>query len=128
MKGRIMNSEILFFIIAGIASALFAIYEFFYIITSRGKTAKTEGTAVDIQVVDQGRCKGKRARFSYQINGTFYTSENSLKIPMTAQTGYRMEVRYFVDRPQSLFCHSVQRMSVAIAIAAACLFLTLYYR
>lgn len=124
----VMNSEILFFLIAGITSMLFAIYEFFYIVTSRGKTAKTEGNAVDIQVVDQGRCKGKRARFSYQINGVFYTSENSLKIPMTAQTGYRMEVRYFINRPQFLFCHSAQRTSVAIAIAAGCLLLALYYR
>lgn len=123
-----MSSETIFFSIAGIAAMLFALYELFYLLTFKGKTAKTEGAAIDIQIIDQGRCKGKRARFSYQINGVMYTSKNSLKIPMTAQAGYRTEIFYFVDHPQNLFCHSVRRMSVAIVIAVGCLLLALFYR
>ncbi|MGM0169769.1 hypothetical protein IGI39_004781 [Enterococcus sp. AZ135] len=45
----------------------------------------------------------KSATFSYEIDGKYYVSENSITIPMRFEVGDKMTIKYNVDHPTEIF-------------------------
>lgn len=116
------NDAIFLYIIAAI-SFLFALYNCISLAIRRNKTAQIQGTIVSISMPNPETVKARNskwAKVSYTISGKIYTSENRIQVPMSAQVGTSVMVRYDINQPQKLYSFSGVRVFIALFIAIVC--------
>lgn len=116
------NDTIFLYIIAAI-SFLFALYNCILLAIKRNKTAQTQGTIISISMPNPETAKARNskwAKVSYTISEKNYTSKNRIQVPMSAQVGTPIMVRYDVSQPHKLYSFSGVRVFIALFIAIVC--------
>lgn len=119
-----MTEETLFLYLIAAVSFLFAFYNAFRFFTKRSQTAQTTGTIISITSPNPETAKARNskwAKVTYRVNGNSYTSQNRVQVPMTAQIGSSVTVRYDLKQPERLYSFSLTRIFVSVLIAGVCI-------
>lgn len=119
-----MKNDTIFLYLIAAVSFLFALYNAFALRAKRNTTAKTVGTINSITLPNPETAKtrnSKWAKITYCVNGKKYVSENRIQVPMTAQIGETVTVRYDLERPEKLYSFSLKRVLVSLLLAAICI-------
>ena len=62
----------------------------------------------------------KWAKIAYKVNGKRYVSYNRIQIPMSAEVGTKITIRYDALQPDMLYSFSWKKIGIALAVAAVC--------
>ncbi len=114
-----MNNEILFLAIIALVSLGFCIVNITCYLATVSHSKKAQGTVISIRTISPSTEKvrnSKWAAVTYQINGKIYTSENKIQIPMSAEIGSLVQIRYDTNRPEKLYSCSVKRIFISAAV------------
>jgi len=125
-----MNYETLFLYLIAAASLLFAAYNALYLILKRNRTARTTGTIISITSPNPDTAKARNSKWavvSYKVNGKNFTSENRIQVPMAAQIGSPVTVRYDIERPKKLYSFSLIKIFTALLVAAVSVIAAAFY-
>lgn len=118
-----MNNEAIFLCFIAAISFLFALYNGIPLAVKRNKTAQILGTVVSISMPNPETAKARNSKWaevSYTINGKTYTSRNRIQVPMSAQLGTPVMVRYDISQPDKLYSFSGLRVFIALFITIVC--------
>lgn len=119
-----MNNNALFLLVIAGAAFLFAAFNSIQFLTKRSRTAQTSGTVISITQPNPETAKARNSKWAiltYRVNGTVCTSQNRIQVPMTAQTGSVVTVRYDREHPEVLYSFSPARILISTIIAAGCI-------
>ena len=119
-----MKNDTIFLYLIAAVSFLFALYNAFALQAKRNTIAKTVGTINSITLPNPETAKtrnSKWAKITYCVNEKKYVSENRVQVPMTAQLGETVTVRYDLERPEKLYSFSLKRVLVSLLLAAICI-------
>ena len=114
----------MFLYLIAAASLIFSAYNGFCYILKQNKTAQTTGTIISITSPNPETAKARNskwAKVSYKVNDRKYTSQNRVQVPMTAQVGSLVKVRYDMKQPERLYSFSLVRSVVGFCISAICI-------
>lgn len=118
-----MTGDTVFLSVLAALSLLFAIFNVTCFILKRNKTAQTTGTIISLRSPNPESAKARNskwARVSYKANGKAYTSQNRVQVPMTAQIGSPVTVRYDMEHPETLYSFSAVRIIASLCICVIC--------
>lgn len=124
-----MDRETIFLYLIAAVSLLFAAYNGLCFIFKHNRTAQTAGTIISIISPNPETAKARNskwAKVSYKVNGSNYISQNRVQVPMTAQIGSQVTVRYDIEQPEKLYSFSALRIFVALCIAAICIIVAVF--
>lgn len=113
----------MFLYLIAAASLIFSAYNGFCYFLKQNKTAQTTGTIISITSPNPETAKARNskwAKVSYKVNDRKYTSQNRVQVPMTAQVGSLVKVRYDLKQPERLYSFSLVRSVVGFCISAIC--------
>lgn len=113
----------MFLYLIAAASLIFSAYNGFCYFLKQNKTAQTTGTIISITSPNPETAKARNskwAKVSYKVNDRKYTSQNRVQVPMTAQVGSLVKVRYDLKQPERLYSFSLVRSVVGFCILAIC--------
>lgn len=113
----------MFLYLIAAASLIFSAYNGFCYFLKQNKTAQTTGTIISITSPNPETAKARNskwAKVSYKVNDRKYTSQNRVQVPMTAQVGSLVKVRYDMKQPERLYSFSLVRSVVGFCISAIC--------
>lgn len=119
-----MSGETIFLYLIAVASLIFSAYNVFCYILKQNKTAQTTGTIISITSPNPETAKARNskwAKVSYKVNDRKYTSQNRVQVPMTAQVGSLVTVRYDIKQPERLYSFSLMKSAAALCIAVICI-------
>lgn len=129
-----MEGEVIFFYAVSALALGFAGINGLFMVTRRGRTARTTATVVSFTTVCPERVKrgnGKWAQVSYKVGSKVYTPTQRIQVPMSAVIGSKVTVRYDRITPQKLYSFSGKRIMTGAVIGIICLVLgigrSIYY-
>lgn len=117
------RDTIVLYIVAAIALG-FALINAIQMLLHRKKTVLTVGTISFITMPNAEAAKARNskwAKIAYTADGKNYLSKNRIQVPMSAQVGASIAVRYDIDQPERIYSFSIQRIVVSILIAVICI-------
>lgn len=124
-----MDRDMMFLCLVAAVSFLFAAFQILCFILKRRKTAQTVGTVISVKLVNPESAKARNskwARVSYKVNGRSFTSQKRVQVPMTAQIGSPVTVRYDVESPEKLYSFSVIKIFVAFLVTVLCILVIVF--
>lgn len=124
-----MTNQVMFLFIIAIVSFLFAIFNGTYMILKRNQTAQTMATIVSVTLSNRETVKvwnSKWAKVTYKVNGNTYNSQNRIQVPMTAQVGSLVKIRYDMQHPEKLYSYSMFKILMALFITAVCVTVAIF--
>lgn len=116
-----------FFLLSSIAM-IFAIGFSIKLYKDQNKIAHTIGRIVEIELLYPEVMMNrnvKLATLEYQVGGRRYFSENKMKMPISADIGDEIELRYYRLTPEVLYLYSTFHIKISLWISVACLLLGL---
>lgn len=117
------NNTLLLYIIAALAIA-YALGNAYGLFVKRARTSITEGSVYSIWTPQSKMIRfrnSKWAKIAYKVGKKQYISYNRIQIPMSAQIGTKITVRYDTLHPDMLYSFSWTKIGVAGVIAVTCL-------
>lgn len=123
-----MRKEILLLYAISAALAVFAIADRLSLIFTKRQVQQTKGTIVDISYAAAQTMRiynSKWAVMSYWVNGRNYLSENRMLVPMDAEIGDQLPVRYYIDQPARLCNRSYRWPAIALLAGVVCFLIAL---
>lgn len=124
-----MDNETLFLFVVLTASLLFAAFNGICMAVKRGKTAQAMGTVISLTSPLPDTVKfrnSKWAQVTYHVDGKACTSQNRVQVPLTAQIGSTVRIRYDMEQPDILYSYSLKRVAMSLAVAAVCAVIILF--
>lgn len=124
-----MTVEKAFFFIFFFITFAYSIYVQIDLFKNRNKVKETEGTIIHIELaMSPGlpHINAKLAIFEYFINGKRYTSENSIKMNLSAEVGDVKMINYFIDEPRRLYKVNMTYFYIASVASIICLLLGIF--
>lgn len=121
-----MSKEALFLYGMSAVAFLFAAINMIWILAMRKKTAVTTATVVSVKTISpesMKRLNSKWAQVSYKVGKKNYTPVCRIQVPMTAQIGSRVSVRYDKNQPEKLYAFSGKRMAAGLLTGIFCIIL-----
>ncbi|OUP22479.1 hypothetical protein B5F29_01710 [Lachnoclostridium sp. An196] len=125
-----MNHEKMFLCVIAALSLAFAIYNGISMACMYHRSACTKGTVVTLMSPGPERvkrCNSKWAQVSYKVDGRTYTSRNRVQVPMWAQVGTPVTVRYDIKQPENLYHFSALRILAGTIIALVCIAAVIFW-
>ena len=119
-----MTGDIIFLYLIAVVSLAFAIFNGICFLIKRNRTAQTVGTIISITSPNPETAKARNskwAKVSYKVDGRNITSKNRVQVPMTAEIGSSVTIRYDVEEPDQLYCFSLLRILAALCITVICI-------
>ena len=123
------NDTIFLYLIASV-SFLFALYNALAFWAKRNITGKTTGTINSITSPNPETAKtrnSKWAKVTYRVDGKTYVSGNRIQVPLTAQVGNSVTVRYDLQHPERLYSYSLARILVSLFVTAVCIVVGVFH-
>lgn len=118
-----MNQDTIFVYVVAVFAFGFALFNAACGIWHFRRTGQTVGTVVSVVTVNPLAAKARNskwAQITYVVDGIHRTSKNRVQVPMTAQIGSQVQVRYNKEQPDLLYSFSLQRVLVALVITVIC--------
>ncbi len=119
-----MDKDILFLGIIALAAALFGAGNAVLCFVSRHRTEKTQGTILSVKTVSPATARMRNSKWAivtYQAGGKTYTSKDRVQVPLWAEVGNRVPIRYNRSRPEQIYRFSPKRIAVSALVVAVCL-------
>ena len=110
------NDTIFLYLIASV-SFLFALYNALAFWAKRNMTGKTTGTINSIT----------SPKVTYRVDGKIYVSGNRIQVPLTAQVGNSVTVRYDLQHPERLYSYSLARIVVSLFVTVVCIVVGVFH-
>jgi uncharacterized membrane protein SpoIIM required for sporulation len=123
-----MTVERFFFFSLSLITFIYAIKVQISLFLDRDKVKETEGRIVNIEYVlpeIMMHRNAKLATFEYFVDGRRYISENSIKMPLSANIGDIIDIKYFKDNPSILYTKTKMYFYLSILTSFICLLLGL---
>lgn len=113
----------MFICIIAVAALIFALFNATCIIVKKNTTVQTTGTIISVALVNPEKAKSnsKWATVTYKVNGKTYTSQKQIQVPMAAQIGSSVKIRYDVAKPEKLYSYSFGRILMALLVIVVCI-------
>lgn len=108
-----MTGDIIFLYLIAVVSLAFAIFNGICFLIKRNRTAQTVGTIISITSPNPETEKARNskwAKVSYKVDGRNVTSKNRVQVPMTAEIGSSVTIRYDIEQPDKLYSFSLLRI------------------
>lgn len=124
-----MTIEKAFFILFFIITFLYSLRVQIGIFINRNKVGETKGTITYIEsAMSPGlpHINAKLATFEYMVHGKIYISNNSLKMPLSAEVGDAKIINYYIDNPSILYPINTSHFYIAATISVICLILAIF--
>ena len=112
------NDTIFLYLIASV-SFLFALYNALAFWAKRNMTAPNPETAKTRN--------SKWAKVTYRVDGKIYVSGNRIQVPLTAQVGNSVTVRYDLQHPERLYSYSLARIVVSLFVTVVCIVVGVFH-
>lgn len=119
-----MTGDIIFLYLIAVVSLVFAIFNGICFLIKRNKTVQTVGTIISITSPNPEIAKARNskwAKVSYKVDGRNFTSKNRVQVPMTAEIGSSVTIRYDIEQPDKLYSFSLLRILIALCITVICI-------
>lgn len=119
-----MTGDIIFLYLIAAVSLVFAIFNGICFLIKRNKTVQAVGTIISITSPNPETAKARNskwAKVSYKVDGRNFTSKNRVQVPMTAEIGSSVTIRYDVEQPDKLYSFSLLRILIALCITVICI-------
>lgn len=119
-----MYDDTLFLYIIAALAVAYAIGNAYGLFVKRARTSVAEGTVYSIWTPNSKTIRfrnSKWAKIAYKVGKKQYISYNRIQIPMSAQVGTKITVRYDTLRPDMLYHFSWTKIGIAAAVAVICL-------
>ena len=121
-----MNNDSIFLYIIAAAAVVYAIGNAYGFFVKGARCTVTEGTVYSIWTPGPEKMRfrnSKWAKIAYKVNGKRYISYNRIQIPMSAEVGTKITIRYDALQPDMLYSFSWKKIGIALAGAAVCVIL-----
>ena len=69
----------------------------------------------------------KWAKVTYRVDGKTYVSGNRIQVPLTAQVGNSVTVRYDLQHPERLYSYSLARILVSLFVTVVCIVVGVFH-
>ena len=69
----------------------------------------------------------KWAKVTYRVDGKIYVSGNRIQVPLTAQVGNSVTVRYDLQHPERLYSYSLARIVVSLFVTVVCIVVGVFH-
>lgn len=119
-----MTGDTIFLYLFAVVSLAFAIFNGICFLIKRNRTAQAVGTILSITSPNPETAKARNskwAKVSYKVDGRNVTSKNRVQVPMTAEIGSPVTIRYDVEQPDKLYSFSLLRILTALCITVICI-------
>lgn len=123
-----MTAEKFFFLSLFFITFIYAIKVQINLFLDRDKVKETKGRIVNIEFVlpeIMMHRNAKLATFEYYVDGRRYISENSIKMPLSANIGDVVDIKHFIDNPSILYTKTKMHFYLSILTSCICLLLGL---
>ena len=124
-----MTTEKGFFILFFIITFIYSLRVQIGIFINRNKVRETQGTITYIEsAMSPGlpHINAKLATFEYIVDGKTYTSNNSIKMPLSAEIGDAKNINYYIDNPSILYTINMNHFYMAATVSIICLLLAIF--
>lgn len=124
-----MRIESILFYIASAILGVISIIEGVSLEKTKGKIGIAKGRILSVHCLCNEAMKvynSKWATISYFVNGKEYISENRIQVPMSADIGDYIEVKYLIDQPKILYSRSYKRFGILLFASAICILIGYY--
>ncbi len=124
-----MTTEKDFFILFFIVIFIYSLRVQIGIFINRNRVRETQGTITHIEsAMSPGlpHINAKLATFEYIVDGKTYTSNNSIKMPLSAEIGDVKNINYYVDNPSVLYIINMNHFYIAATVSVICLLLAIF--
>jgi len=121
--------ESIIFYIASAILGVISIIEGISLEKTKGKIRVASRRIVSVHCLSNEAMKvynSKWATMSYFVNGKEYISENRIQVPMSADIGDYIEVKYLMDKPQILYSRSYKRWGILLFAFCICILIGYY--
>ena len=126
-----MNKDMIVLYSIATAAFCFGLINCIQFLLHWGKTATTTGTIISVKTLNPETDKTRNSKWaivSYQVDGRTIQSQNRIQVPMAAEIGSTVRVRYHILKPETLYCFSGFRILGAFCISGICMLITLSIR
>lgn len=124
-----MTTEKGFFILFFIITFIYSLRVQIGIFINRNKVREIQGTITYIEsAMSPGlpHINAKLATFEYIVDGKIYTSNNSIKMPLSVEIGDTKSINYYVDNPSILYTINMNHFYIAATVSIICLLLAIF--
>lgn len=98
-----MHKVSMFFLVGSVVLIGLTAYLGFSLLIAKGKVRSTTATIVRIMnTAGKHRFSQEMATAGYTVNGEYYTSVNSIAVSGASKIGDKLQVRYFINKPERL--------------------------
>ena len=118
-----MNNDTIFLYLIASVSFLFALYNALAFWAKRNMTGKTTGTINSITSPNPETAKTRNSKWAKVT----YLSGNRIQVPLTAQVGNSVTVRYDLQHPERLYSYSLARILVSLFVTVVCIVVGVFH-
>lgn len=121
-----MTPENIFFYSLSCLAFVYAIRIKVNLFLNRNKLKEVEGRIIYINLVFPEAMMHRNVKLAtveYFVDGKRYVSENYKKMPLSAEVGDVVSVKYFIDKPSMLYTETNVHLYLAIATSIICFLL-----
>lgn len=121
-----MTIEKVFFYTIAFITLAYGINVQIDIYLDRHKVRKVKGRIIDFEYVlpeAMMHRNAKLVRFEYYLDGRRYISENTIKMPISADIGDMVDIKVFKDNPYILYRKTKNHIYLAISASLLCFLL-----
>lgn len=125
-----LKLEVLFFIVVGISSIIYSLYQFLSLYLNKDKIEYTLATILDTKTVAPEAMKKNNSRWaivSLVVDGKEYVSSKRIQVEMNATIGEQIKVAYFKHDPSEIFTPNLKKAGVFLAISVVSFLLIMYF-
>ncbi|WP_066507551.1 DUF3592 domain-containing protein [Abyssisolibacter fermentans] len=126
-----LSNELLFFMVMGMVSLTYAIYQISSFYRNKDKIEYTTATIIETTTVVPEAMKKNNSRWasvSLVVDGKEYISSKRIQVSMNTSVGDQIKVAYFNDNPSEIFTPSLKKGVVFLVIGVACLLINIYLK
>ena len=119
-----MNNDRIFLFVIAVLALVYAMGSAYGFFLKRTRSTLTEGTVYSIWMPGPENTRfrnSKWAKIAYKAGGKQYISYNRIQVPMSAEVGTKVTVRYDALHPDMLYSFSWKKIWIALAVAAVSL-------
>lgn len=118
-----MDNTMMILCIIAAGALAFAAGNGYGFLLKHNRTATVEGHVYSISMTAPKKSgkNSKWAKIAYTVNGKKYISQTQIQVPLTAEIGTKITVRYDTFYPQKLYHFSLLKIIISLAIAILCI-------
>ena len=121
-----MKTESIFLFFLATMLSMYAIRSLIMMSLDRKVINKTQGKVINIELVLPEIMMNRNAKlvtFEYYVDGKKHVSKNKVKMPLSAEVGDTKDIRYYINKPNTLYTRTNLHFYIPMAVSLICFLL-----